>query len=170
MPRNQIRLEIQRREPFAGGVSFGNTGAYERLFGNAHFAIDPGESGLPSIVDLDLAPRNAAGLVEFSATLDIIKPVEIAREPGLEFGVHRQGRGTDEVAQVREDRLERLRPDVVGPAAAEGEPGRRRRERLEAEPVEIDGAAHVPRVGEHEAAGLVQRTKGLDRAHDGHGW
>src|SRR5262249_7329519 len=79
MARNQVRLDIQRREPFAGGVSFGETGAYERLLGNAHFAIDPAEPGLPSIVDLELAPRNGAGLVEFSATLDIVKPVEIVR-------------------------------------------------------------------------------------------
>jgi hypothetical protein len=79
MARNQVRLDIERREPFAGGGSFGTTGPYERLFGTVHFAIDPDERGLPSIVDLDLAPRNAQGLVEFSATLDIIKPVEPGR-------------------------------------------------------------------------------------------
>jgi hypothetical protein len=79
MPRNRVRLDIERREPFAGGGSFGNTGPYERLFGKAHFAIDPDEKGPPSIVDLDLAPRNAQGLVEFAATLDIIKPVGPSR-------------------------------------------------------------------------------------------
>jgi hypothetical protein len=79
MARNQVWLDIERREPFAGGSSFGNTGPYERLFGKAHFAIDPDEKGLPSIVDLDLAPRNAQGLVEFSATLDIMTPVELGR-------------------------------------------------------------------------------------------
>jgi len=66
MARNQVQLDIERREPFAGGGSFGNTGPYERLFGKVHFAIDPDEKGLPSIVDLDLAPRNAHGLVEFA--------------------------------------------------------------------------------------------------------
>ena len=79
MARNQVQLDIERREPFAGGSSFGDTGPYERLYGKAHFAIDPDEKGLPSIVDLDLAPRNAQGLVEFAATLDIIKPVELSR-------------------------------------------------------------------------------------------
>ncbi len=69
MARNQVRLDIERRELFAGGDSFGDTGPYERLFGKVHFAIDPDEQGLPSIVDLDLAPRNAQGLVEFAATL-----------------------------------------------------------------------------------------------------
>src|SRR5215213_8768800 len=75
--RNQIRLEISSTTPFAGGGAFGNTGAYERLLGKAHYAIDPDEDGLPDIVDLELAPRNADGLVEFSATVDIIKPVDL---------------------------------------------------------------------------------------------
>lgn len=79
MSKNQVRLQIERREPFAGGGSFGDTGPYERLFGRVHFAIDPDEKGLPRIVDLDLAPRNAQGLVEFSGTLDIVKPVEMDR-------------------------------------------------------------------------------------------
>jgi hypothetical protein len=77
MARNQVRLDIGRREPFAGGGSFGNTGPYERLFGKVHFAIDPDEKGLPSTVDLDLTPRNAQGLIAFSAILDIIKPVDL---------------------------------------------------------------------------------------------
>ncbi|HLF76460.1 MAG TPA: alpha/beta hydrolase domain-containing protein, partial [Dehalococcoidia bacterium] len=77
MPKNQVRLEITRREPFAGGVAFGDTGPYERLLGKAHFAIDPDEESLPYICDLDLAPRNAAGLVEFSGTLDIVKPIDL---------------------------------------------------------------------------------------------
>src|SRR5215475_8755916 len=79
MARNKVRLDIERKGSFAGGGSFGDTGPYERLCGKAHFAIDPDEKALPSIVDLDLAPRSAAGLVEFSTTLDIIKPVEISR-------------------------------------------------------------------------------------------
>lgn len=35
MTRNQVRLDIERREPFAGGGPFGNTGPYERLYGKA---------------------------------------------------------------------------------------------------------------------------------------
>ena len=35
MARNQVRIEIQRRDAFAGGVSFGDTGPYERLLGKA---------------------------------------------------------------------------------------------------------------------------------------
>jgi Alpha/beta hydrolase domain len=78
MARNLIALELTRKV-FAGGRSFGDVGPYERLHGKVHFAIDPAEPGLPWICDLDLAPRNAAGLVEFAATLDIVKPVDLAR-------------------------------------------------------------------------------------------
>src|SRR6266851_329742 len=76
MSSNRVRLEIERCTPFAGGMSFGGVGPYERLLGKAHYAIDPDEEGLPYVCDLDLAPRNPEGLVEFSGTLDIVKPVE----------------------------------------------------------------------------------------------
>jgi Alpha/beta hydrolase domain len=79
MSRNQIRIEFASKTTFASGVSFGKTGPYERLLGIASFAIDPDEKDLPFVVDLDLAPRNAEGLVEFRAVLDIVKPVDLDR-------------------------------------------------------------------------------------------
>ena len=74
-----VRLDITRRISFADGMDFGDTGPYERLVGTAHYAVDPAEPRLQDIVDLDLAPRNADGLVEFSGDLDILKPVDIAK-------------------------------------------------------------------------------------------
>ncbi|MGH7844011.1 MAG: hypothetical protein ACREQW_02405, partial [Candidatus Binatia bacterium] len=79
MSRNQIRIELAGKTPFAGGASFGDTGPYERLTGKASFAIDPAEKDFPFIVDLELAPRNDEGLVEFQAVLDIVKPVDLSR-------------------------------------------------------------------------------------------
>ena len=79
MARNQIHIEFTSKTPFAGGVSFGNTGPYERLLGTASFAIDPNEKDLPFIVDLNLAPQNRDGLVEFKTILDIVKPVDLTR-------------------------------------------------------------------------------------------
>src|SRR5439155_14623881 len=76
MTRNQVRIELER-QPFAGSMEFGETGAYERLLGKALYAIDPDEPGLPFICDLDLAPRNQEGLVEFSGTIDIVKPLNL---------------------------------------------------------------------------------------------
>jgi hypothetical protein len=79
MTRNQIRFEFTSRTPFAGGVSFGNVGPYERLLGMVSFAIDPNEKDLPFICDLEFAPRNSDGLVEFKAVLDIVKPVDLSK-------------------------------------------------------------------------------------------
>ena len=79
MAGNKVHIDINRREPFR---SFGDRGPYERLSGKAFYAIDPNEAGLPDICDLDLAPRNAEGLVEFSSTLDIVKPVDASSGNG----------------------------------------------------------------------------------------
>ena len=67
-----ISLDIQRREPFAGGESFGKTGAYVKLIGVARFAVDPAHARNKAIIDLSLAPRNARGLVEMEA--DVCTP------------------------------------------------------------------------------------------------
>jgi hypothetical protein len=79
MSRSEIRLELESKSAFAGGKSFGNVGPYERLLGMASFAIDPDEKDLPFICDLEFAPRNSDGLVEFKTVLDIVKPVDLGR-------------------------------------------------------------------------------------------
>lgn len=76
---NLVTLEIETRGAFADGHLFGNVGAYERLKGRAHFAVDPLAPAQGSVVDLELAPRNEAGLVEFSADILILKPVDMSR-------------------------------------------------------------------------------------------
>ena len=73
---NRIEIRIAERGPFAAGHGFGGTGAYERLDGRAHFAVDPAAPAQAGVVDLDKAPRNADGLVEFAADICILKPVE----------------------------------------------------------------------------------------------
>lgn len=75
----QVRLRIDRREPLAGGMAFGDVGPYERLAGRILFAIDPHDPANRMIVDLDHAPRNAAGLVEYSTDVYILKPVDLGR-------------------------------------------------------------------------------------------
>jgi hypothetical protein len=79
MSRNHIRVEFENRSPFAEGASFGATGPYERLLGRVSFAIDPDEKDLPYVCDLEFAPRNSEGLVEFESVLDIVKPVDLKR-------------------------------------------------------------------------------------------
>ena len=60
-----VGLEIARREPFAGGHVFGAGGAYERIDGLLRFGVDPTLAENAAVVDLDKAPRNADGKVDF---------------------------------------------------------------------------------------------------------
>lgn len=55
---------------------------YEKLAGTVHFAVDPANPHNRVIVDLDKAPRNAAGLVEFSADMYIVRPKDPERSNG----------------------------------------------------------------------------------------
>jgi hypothetical protein len=71
-------LVITQSAPLAGGVSWGNTGPYEKLMGIAHFAVDPTDPLNAVIVDLDKAPRNSSGMVEFSTQVMIVKPVDMS--------------------------------------------------------------------------------------------
>lgn len=76
---NKIEVRIAKREPFADGHEFGASGAYERLTGRVHFAVDPAHPAQAGIVDLDKAPRNGDGLVEFVSDVIILKPADPAR-------------------------------------------------------------------------------------------
>src|ERR1700733_12525740 len=58
---------------------------YERIAGKVYFAVDPKLPANRSIVDIDLAPRNAAGLVEFSADLLVLRPKDPAKSNGTAF-------------------------------------------------------------------------------------
>jgi hypothetical protein len=72
-------LEVHRREPFAGGQAFGDTGPYEIIAGVARFAVDPKHPRNRDIVDLSLAPLNGKGLVEFESDFFILAPKEPAK-------------------------------------------------------------------------------------------
>lgn len=74
------RIDIQKTEsPTFEAAAFGNTGAYEKLDGRAHGELDPRDPLNRSIVYIDKAPRNAAGMVEYSIDVSIIKPVDMSR-------------------------------------------------------------------------------------------
>ncbi len=74
-----IRLHIDVREPFAAGESFGEVGPYERLTGRIAFAVDPTAAPYPGVVDLDHAPVNSTGRVEYETTFALLKPLDLAR-------------------------------------------------------------------------------------------
>jgi len=76
------RIEITSRADVAGGREFGLAGAYEKIVGKVYFAVDPNEPHNKTIVDVDKAPRNAEGLVEFSSDLYILRPKDANRGNG----------------------------------------------------------------------------------------
>jgi hypothetical protein len=70
------RLEIKVRQTYANGQTFGDAGAYEQLEGTVHFGVDPGHPDNALIADIDLAPTDVQGLVNFSADFRILRPVD----------------------------------------------------------------------------------------------
>lgn len=76
------RLDITRRAAVLDGQPFGATGAYEKIVGTMHFAVAPTHDLHIRVVDLDRAPRNAQGLVEFAADFYMLKPVDMDKGNG----------------------------------------------------------------------------------------
>ena len=74
-----VRLQIDRVEPFAGGMKFGAVGSYVRMVGIAQGELDPHDSANVAIVNLDKAPRNTRGLVEYEVDFYILRPTDVAR-------------------------------------------------------------------------------------------
>ena len=72
-------IEITKTEPAFGGQSFGDTGAYERLAGRATGELDPADPANSGIQDINLAPRNARGMVEYVTNIELLKPADMAR-------------------------------------------------------------------------------------------
>ena len=79
------RLVIQKREPFGSGHEFPITGAYEKLVGKLYGEVNPKDRLNRVIVNLDKAPRNRRGRVEYSTNFCILKPVDMARGNGKIF-------------------------------------------------------------------------------------
>jgi len=91
-PAQKVHLDVARRETVLGGRAFGAAGAYEKLVGKVRFAYDPALPANQKIVDLPLAPRNAAGQVECVADFYMLKPVDPSKgNGGLLYEVTNRG-------------------------------------------------------------------------------
>jgi Alpha/beta hydrolase domain len=77
------RVEITTRGDVANGTTFGTTGAYEQLVGKIYFAVDPANPRNRVIVDIDKAPKNAAGRVEMSADFAVLRPKDSSKGNGV---------------------------------------------------------------------------------------
>ncbi|HVZ60746.1 MAG TPA: hypothetical protein VG892_08170, partial [Terriglobales bacterium] len=76
------RVVISERHPAFGGASFGSAGPYEMLIGTAYGELDPKAAMNAGIVNLQHAPVNAKGHVEYSVEVTILKPVDINKGNG----------------------------------------------------------------------------------------
>ena len=67
------------QSPTFGGYSWPGVGQYERVIGTAYGEVDPNDRRNSIIVDIELAPRNARGMVEYSFDFYILKPVDLTK-------------------------------------------------------------------------------------------
>jgi hypothetical protein len=77
------RVEITSRQDVLNGKAFGAVGAYEKLAGKVYFAVDPNNPHNKIIADIDKAPKNSEGKVEFSADLFILRPKDPSHGNGV---------------------------------------------------------------------------------------
>src|SRR5215471_9954238 len=78
------RIVIDTRvSPAFNGASFGNAGPYETLAGHAFGELDPDDPHNAVIQDIKLAPRNARGIVEYTASFQLTKPIDMSRSSQL---------------------------------------------------------------------------------------
>jgi Alpha/beta hydrolase domain len=77
-----VRIEVTSRADLVGGQPFDAAGPYEKLSGKIFFAVDPALPANRIVTDIDKAPRNAAGKVEFSSDFFLIKPKQIEKGNG----------------------------------------------------------------------------------------
>jgi len=69
--------------PAFGGASFGAAGQYETLAGRVFGELNPYDRHDAIINDIELAPRNANGKVEYMATFFLVKPIDMSKSSHL---------------------------------------------------------------------------------------
>src|SRR5262249_61870656 len=62
-----------------GETPLGNCSTCEKIFARAYGEGDPSVRRNALITDINPAPRNASGMVEYSADVHIIKPVDLSK-------------------------------------------------------------------------------------------
>lgn len=73
------RFVTTRRESFADGHAFGSVGPYEILAGTVHGEAPPDYPLHACITNLDKAPRNRRGAVEYRCDVHLLKPQDLSR-------------------------------------------------------------------------------------------
>lgn len=66
------------QSPTFAGASFGSVGQYELIQGTITGEVDPSNPQDAVIVDIQNAPRNAQGMVTYSADFRIFRPINLS--------------------------------------------------------------------------------------------
>ncbi len=80
-----VRVDVERRDDIADGKGYGSAGVYERLAGRIHYAVDPANPANRIVTDIDYAPTDGAGRVQFSADFVLVKPRDVSAGNGAVF-------------------------------------------------------------------------------------
>lgn len=72
-----VRMQIKKVEPAFQGKRFAQVGSYEKVTGRYYGELDPNDPLNAVIVNIDKAPRNARGMVEYSAEFYILRPKKL---------------------------------------------------------------------------------------------
>src|SRR6516165_163511 len=78
-----LEIQVNAVEPFAEGQTFGEAGPYLRIRGVAKGELDLAAPENRVIVDLDKAPRNERGQVEYETDFFIMRPTDPSRTNGV---------------------------------------------------------------------------------------
>src|SRR6266403_1699510 len=70
---------VLSQSPTFGGYSWPGVGQYEKVVGTAFGEVNPLDPQNAVIVDIQLAPRNGRGNVEYSFDFYILKPVDLSK-------------------------------------------------------------------------------------------
>ena len=76
------RIEIdaaRSQSPTFGGFSWPGVGQYEKIVGKAFGEVNPHDRQNRVIVDIEFAPTNARGNVEYAFNFYILKPIDLSR-------------------------------------------------------------------------------------------
>jgi len=98
-----VRIVIEGRDsPAFQAQSFGQAGPYQRLSGHVYGEIDPKNPLNSIITDIEFAPRNARGMVEYSATFSLAIPIDLSKASGVVlYEVPNRGRAPLPAANAR---------------------------------------------------------------------
>src|SRR5262245_31257581 len=71
------KIVVEKKvSPAFDGATFGPAGQYETLAGRAFGELDPKDPRNALITDINLAPKNAAGKIEYIASFYLVKPID----------------------------------------------------------------------------------------------